>query len=295
MRTRLVCLTGLAAAVASPSAEASEGAASYYFRRRLRLIPGRGSARTGFQRREPDIDVRRQGLASGVNGRQTFGLNAFAVYEFLAGLYTFEQPMLGGRLQIGVARARDRLREHDRLAADQPVGTFSGSASDINIGDTLINPFSLTGTSASSTSKFTETSSRRPATTTRSRDQCRPQLLGVRHPGRLHLVPQGDGHGDLRVPGLMFNTMNPATDYHSGTEFHLDFMANQFVSRRYRGRRPGLLVQADRWRQRLRATLGPFMGELSASAPPCCGPPSSSRAAMSSSRSGCTTSPTPIA
>ena len=58
---------------------------------------------TGLQRCEPDADLRRQRAESVLNGRQTFGINAFAVYEYLAGLYTFEQPILGGRLQIGVA------------------------------------------------------------------------------------------------------------------------------------------------------------------------------------------------
>lgn len=32
------------------------------------------------------------------------------------------------------------------------------------------------------------------------------------------------------VPGLMFNTSNNATDYKTGTELHIDFMANQFLS-----------------------------------------------------------------
>jgi len=31
------------------------------------------------------------------------------------------------------------------------------------------------------------------------------------------------------LPGILFNTTNPATDYRTGTEFHLDFMLNQFV------------------------------------------------------------------
>lgn len=32
------------------------------------------------------------------------------------------------------------------------------------------------------------------------------------------------------VPGIMFNAENPDTNYKTGTEFHLDFMFNQFVS-----------------------------------------------------------------
>ena len=38
-----------------------------------------------------------------INGRITVGINAFALYEFVAGSYALEQPVLGGRLQIGAA------------------------------------------------------------------------------------------------------------------------------------------------------------------------------------------------
>ena len=38
-----------------------------------------------------------------LRGRATFGLTAFALYEYLAGSYAFEQPILGGRLQVGAA------------------------------------------------------------------------------------------------------------------------------------------------------------------------------------------------
>lgn len=32
------------------------------------------------------------------------------------------------------------------------------------------------------------------------------------------------------APGVMVNTENTATDYKTGTEFHMDFVANLFVS-----------------------------------------------------------------
>ena len=32
------------------------------------------------------------------------------------------------------------------------------------------------------------------------------------------------------APGILFNTRNDATDYRTGTEFHLEFTANQFLS-----------------------------------------------------------------
>src|SRR4051812_18465594 len=91
-------LAALAVCVAAPVAEASEGAASYYF-------PGAFGSFLVAVPPQPGFSVGSQTLIFGgnaqksvLNGRQTFGINAFAVYEYLAGLYAFEQPILGGRL-----------------------------------------------------------------------------------------------------------------------------------------------------------------------------------------------------
>ena len=59
----------------------------------------------------------------------------------------------------------------------------------------------------------------------------------------------------------MLNTTNPATDYKSGNEFHLDFMANQFLAPTF-----ALGVQGYWYKQidadtGSGAVLGPFMGE----------------------------------
>src|SRR5277367_1874884 len=35
------------------------------------------------------------------------------------------------------------------------------------------------------------------------------------------------------TPGVMFNAQNPATDYHTGTEFHLDRLVGQHVSEHF--------------------------------------------------------------
>ncbi len=33
------------------------------------------------------------------------------------------------------------------------------------------------------------------------------------------------------MPGILFNSKNPATDYKSGTEFHVDIAVNQFLKK----------------------------------------------------------------
>src|SRR5688572_9779482 len=99
----LLTVTATTAILCAADAEASEGAASFYFAGAfgtfLVAVPP-----------EPGFSVASQTLMFGgnaqravLNGRATFGLKAFAVYEFLAGAYTFSQPVLGGRLQVGAA------------------------------------------------------------------------------------------------------------------------------------------------------------------------------------------------
>jgi hypothetical protein len=87
-------LATLVACAAVPSAEASEGAATYYF------AGGFGSFLVAVPT-EPGLSVASQTLLfqgntqrAVLNGRQTFGLQAFALFDFLAASYTFEQPLL---------------------------------------------------------------------------------------------------------------------------------------------------------------------------------------------------------
>ena len=63
------------------------------------------------------------------------------------------------------------------------------------------------------------------------------------------------------LSGLMINTMNPATVYRTGTEFHLDFMANQFVAKDIAVGVHGAWYKQIEGDSGAGATLGPFMGE----------------------------------
>ena len=147
MRKLLPYLIAASAVLASlgtmNAAQASEGAASDYF-------PGAFGSFLVAVPPEPGFSFGSQTLFFGgqaqkaiVNGRQTFGLSAFAVYEYLAPSYTFEQPVLGGRLQTGVAVP---VVGHASMGASLQTrlfGTFSGGDSDTGFGDMLLNPFAL--------------------------------------------------------------------------------------------------------------------------------------------------------
>ena len=52
------------------------------------------------------------------------------------------------------------------------------------------------------------------------------------------------------IPGLMMNTENPDTNYRTGTEFHVDAVANQFLSETFAVGVVALCLQANRRRFR---------------------------------------------
>jgi hypothetical protein len=63
------------------------------------------------------------------------------------------------------------------------------------------------------------------------------------------------------VPGLMFNAENPDTNYRTGTEFHMDFMFNQFVSEDLAIGLHGYVYQQISGDSGSGALLGDFKGE----------------------------------
>ena len=265
-RAALTALCAFAACTIGPMignrAEASEGAASYYF------AGGFGSFQVAVPP-PPGFAVASQTLMFGgnadraiLNGRQTLGLKAFALYEFLAGSYTFEQPVLGGRLQVAAAVPVPAYATMGVSLQTRRFGTFSGSASDFGIGDTLITPFALYWNFGDFNVKLAQY----VVAPTGHYDPNAVLNVGRNYwafDTQLGLTWFHKETGtELSVlPGIMFNTTNAATDYRTGTEFHLDFMLNQFVM-------PSLALGVQGyWYKQIAgdsgsgATLGAFMGE----------------------------------
>jgi hypothetical protein len=248
--------------MASGAAHASEGAASYYF------AGGFGSFLVAVPP-EPGLTVASQTLMFGgqtqravLNGRQTFGLNAFALYEYLGAAYAFEQPVLGGRLQIGAAAPVIGYATTTASLQTRLFGTFSNTAEDTGFGDTILTPFSLAWNFGDFNAKFTQL----VIAPTGHYDVTAPMNVGRNYWAfdsqvALTWFHKATGTEISVLPGIMFNTINPATNYRTGTEFHLDFMLNQFVA-------PTIAIGAQGyWYKQIDgdsgsgAVLGAFMGE----------------------------------
>lgn len=257
-------LAGLAisVALASHSAHASEGAASDYFAGAYGTFLVAVPPEPGFSAASQTLMYAGQASRAVVNGRLTLGLNAFAFYEYLAGSYTFDQPVLGGRLQIGAGVPVLSYTTLNTSLQTGRFGTFSGSASDIGIGDSLLNPFALYWNFGDFNVKLTEY----VVVPTGHYDVNNTINVGRNYWAfdtqvGLTWFHKATGTEISVLPGIMFNTTNPATDYHSGTEFHLDYMVNQFVSKEIAIGAQGYWDKQIEGDSGSGAILGPFMGE----------------------------------
>jgi len=182
--------------------------------------------------------------------------------------------VLGGRLQTGAAAPVIGYATMNVSLQTRLFGTFSNNASDVAFGDLLLNPFAFFWNFGELNVKLTEY-----------------VIAPTGHYDVNNLINVGRNYWSFDtqigftwfhkatgteisvLPGLMVNTANPATDYRTGTEFHLDFMLNQFVTK-------DIAIGAQGYcTSRSRAIAAParcwarLWASPSASARPCCGCP----------------------
>jgi hypothetical protein len=69
------------------------------------------------------------------------------------------------------------------------------------------------------------------------------------------------GHEISASTGFLFNTTNTATSYHTGSEFHLDFLLAQYFSESFAVGFNGYWYRQMSGDSGVGATLGPFRGE----------------------------------
>ncbi|TAJ36154.1 MAG: hypothetical protein EPO55_22795 [Reyranella sp.] len=214
---------GVACVMASGAADpavASEGAASYYFAGAFGSFLTAVAPEPGFTAASQTLIFGGQSQRAVLRGRATFGLSASAVYEYLAGSYAFEPQILGGRLQVGAAAPVIATANMNVSLDTRLFGTLSNSATDTGFGDMLLNPFAFYWSFGELHVKLAQWV---VAPTGRNYWAFDTQL-------GITWFHKATGTELTVLPGIMLNTTNSATDYKSGNEFHLDFMANQFLA-----------------------------------------------------------------
>jgi hypothetical protein len=168
-----------------------------------------------------------------LQGVVDIGVNVDVVLDLAAANYTSEEPVLGGQYTVGIAIPFG-YANLDAMASG-PNGLGVGLQADsFNLSDIAITPFQLNWNTGNWHFKVAET------VIVPSGAYSTDEVVNL---GRnywsfdnvvaLTYLNPARGTEFSVQPGIMFNTENPATRYRTGTEFHVDFVANQFLSKTF--------------------------------------------------------------
>ena len=167
-----------------------------------------------------------------LEGRVGLGMDLDLFLNLAAATYTFEAPVLGGRYTMGVAVPFGNASLDGSLVG--PLGGIIGFSDDsFNLSDIALIPFQMNWSSGLWSFKLSESI----VAPTGGYDTSGSDLANLGRNywsfdtvGAVTWFNPESGTEVSIAPGVMVNTENPATDYKTGTEFHMDFVANQFLS-----------------------------------------------------------------
>jgi hypothetical protein len=228
-------LAGLAILCTTPSAIfASEGAASHYLPGAVGDIllavppkPGFVAANTfWYQTGSSDTAV--------LEGQVSLGIDLSLFLNLASVSYTFEKPVLGGRYTIGTAIPFG-YADIDGTLTGPRGGAIGFSDESFDLSDIAIIPVQMNWSMGLWSFKLWESIVAPTGGYDTSGSSSDLADLGRNYwsfdtVGAVTWYYPDSGTEVSIAPGVMFNTENPDTDYKTGTELHMDFMANQFLS-----------------------------------------------------------------
>lgn len=216
-----------------PAAQAAEGASSHY-------LPGTAGDFGLAVPPEPGLQVANvvwyQTGSVGqtvLQGQVDVGLDLDLVLDLVVATYTFDTSFLGGRYTMGVAIPFGWAEL--KAKATGPMGGTAGFTEDaFQLSDIALTPVQLNW----STGKFSFKLAESVIAPTGGYDTDDRVNLGRNYwsfdtIAAVTWLNPGTGTEVSVAPGIMFNTENNDTNYRTGTEFHLDFTANQFLSKTF--------------------------------------------------------------
>jgi hypothetical protein len=227
----LVALTILYGCVPSVTF-AAEGASSHY-------LPGAGGDIFLAVPPEPGLQAAntfwyQTGSADAalLEGRVSLGIDLDLFLNLVSLAYTFEKPVFGGRYTLGVAIPFGYADMDGSLAG--PLGGRIGFSDDsFDLSDIAFIPFQMNWSSGRWSFRLSESI----VAPTGGYDSSGDDLANLGRNywsfdtvGAATWFNPDSGTEVSIAPGVMFNTENKDTDYKTGTEFHVDFVANQFLS-----------------------------------------------------------------
>lgn len=249
------------AMLTGPRGEAAEGGFSFFLPGTVGDIaiakapePGWLVANTlFFQRGDADASV--------LQGNVNLGLDFTMILDIVSATYTFEDKILeasvtvGGAIPFGYAGLEATLTGPRGGAVNVDGDTF-------NIGDIALIPLQLNWDVGDFSFRFAELI----YAPTGAYDANKAVNLGLNRWGfdttfAATYLNLETGTEVSVAPGILFNTTNKDTNYRTGTEFHLDFTVNQFLSETFALGLRGYYYKQISGDSGAGARLGEFKGE----------------------------------
>lgn len=194
-----------------------------------------------------------------LQGQVNLNLDTFAVIDMVGGLYTFEKKILGARFAIGGFVPFGYA--HLKTTISTQMGDFFAKDSSFNIGDAILIPASFYWNQGNIHINLYEMITAPTG---------KYDINDVVNIGRnywsfdtvlaITWMDTAKGREISVVTGVMANAQNKSTNYKTGTEFHLDFMVNQFLSETFAIGLKGYYYTQISGDSGPGATLGPFKG-----------------------------------
>lgn len=216
--------------VTGSAARAAEGGSSHY-------LPGAGGdiflatpPQPGFQLANTLWFQSGDVGAAVAQGQVESNLNLDLFLNLTSLTYTFEQPVLGGTYTLG-AMLPIGYGSLDGTVAGPGGGQVGFSTDSFDISDMAFIPVQLNWTVSDWSFRLSETI----IAPTGGYDTAEKLNLGRNYwsfdtAAAVTWFNADSGTEVSVMPGIMLNTENDATDYRTGTEFHVDFTANQFLA-----------------------------------------------------------------
>jgi len=210
--------------------QAAEGASSHY-------LPGANGdiflavpPEPGFQAANTLWYQSGNAAAAVLEGQIDLNLDIETLLGLLAVTYTFEKPVLGGSYTIGAVLPIG-YANLDATVTGPFGGALRVSEDSFNISDVALIPFQMNWASGPWSFKVAEII----VAPTGEYSLSNLVNLGRNYwsfdtVGAVTWFNPETGTEVSVAPGVMINTENSSTNYRTGTEFHVDFTANQFVS-----------------------------------------------------------------
>jgi len=263
--TAIAVLAGLSVfCAAAPSTTfAAEGASSHY-------LPGAGGDIFLAVPPEPGLQAANTfwyqtgstGLAL-IEGQVSLGIDLDLFLNLTSLTYTFDTSILGGRYTLGVAIPFGRAGLDGALTG--PLGGRIGFSDDsFDLSDIALIPVQLSWSSGPWSFKLWESI----VAPTGGYDASGSDLANLGRNywsfdtvGAVTWFNPDSGSEVSIAPGVMVNTENSVTNYRTGTEFHVDFVANQFLSEAFALGLRGYYYKQLTGDSGSGATLGDFKSE----------------------------------